>query len=212
MKVSPATGAYRWLRFQRSCEATQHQRANSKTGFAANEGSELPVKSSSANPRHGAQESDWTDCSRSGPPFFRAGGEGNFRQAQISGIQSDHFFFAEDDTNMETREIDKMLARRVDALILASSQSSADSLRAVQDQKLPYILLDRKLPRHPANFVGLDDVAIGTLAPTHLIEITVWGQGRQSWRFPWSKANPAPRPTLSSCQPGLSSQLRVRGR
>ncbi len=78
---------------------------------------------------------------------------------------------SEDDPNMEKQEIDQMLARRVDALVLASSQSNAEGLRRLQEQGIPYVLLDRKLPGLTANFVGVDDVAAGTLGTSHLIEI-----------------------------------------
>jgi LacI family transcriptional regulator len=78
---------------------------------------------------------------------------------------------SEDDPNMERREIDQMLARRVDALILASVQSSAESLNKMQDQGIPCVLLDRKLPGVSANFVGIDDVIAGMMATNHLIEM-----------------------------------------
>ena len=78
---------------------------------------------------------------------------------------------SEDDPNMERREIDQMLARRVDALILASVQSSAESLNKMQDRGIPCVLLDRKLPGVSANFVGIDDVNAGMIATNHLIEI-----------------------------------------
>jgi LacI family transcriptional regulator len=78
---------------------------------------------------------------------------------------------SEDDPNMEQREIDQMLARRVDALILASTQSSVESLRRMQEQGIPYVLLDRKIPGINANFVGIDDVNAGMIATNHLIEI-----------------------------------------
>jgi len=78
---------------------------------------------------------------------------------------------SEDEPNMERREIDQMMARRVDALILASVESSGDNFEAMKDRGLPYVLLDRKMPGFAANFVGIDDVAAGTLATTHLIEI-----------------------------------------
>jgi LacI family transcriptional regulator len=78
---------------------------------------------------------------------------------------------SEDDAKLERREIEQMLARRVDALILASTQSDADTVRRIQDQKLPYVLLDRKIAGVPANFVGIDDVAAGEMATNHLIEI-----------------------------------------
>ena len=78
---------------------------------------------------------------------------------------------SEDDPQLEIREIDQMLARRVDALILASTQSNADSVQRIQDQNVPYILLDRKIPGLEANFVGINDVTAGIQATTHLIEI-----------------------------------------
>jgi LacI family transcriptional regulator len=78
---------------------------------------------------------------------------------------------SEDDPNMEQREIDQMLARRVDALILASAQSSVESLRRMEEQGIPYVLLDRKIPGINANFVGIDDVNAGVMATNHLIEI-----------------------------------------
>jgi LacI family transcriptional regulator len=78
---------------------------------------------------------------------------------------------SEDDPAMEQREIDQMLARRVDALILASTQSSVESLRRMQEQGIPFVLLDRKIPGINANFVGIDDVNAGMIATHHLIEI-----------------------------------------
>jgi len=78
---------------------------------------------------------------------------------------------SEDDPNMERREIDQMLARRVDALILASVQSSAESLNKMQDRGIPCVLLDRKPPGVSANFVGIDDVNAGMIATNHLIEM-----------------------------------------
>ncbi len=78
---------------------------------------------------------------------------------------------SEDDANLERREIEQMLARRVDALILASTQSKPETVRRIQDQKLPFVLLDRKIGGVPANFVGIDDVMAGELATNHLLEI-----------------------------------------
>jgi LacI family transcriptional regulator len=78
---------------------------------------------------------------------------------------------SEDDPELEKREIDQMLARRVDVLILASTQSNAKSLRRIEDQGVPYILLDRKIPNLEANFVGIDDMVAGIQATTHLIEV-----------------------------------------
>jgi LacI family transcriptional regulator len=103
-------------------------------------------------------------------PFFAQVAKGisaKLRAQEYSLIISS----SEDDPNMERREIDQMLARRVDALILASVQSSAESLNKMQDQGIPCVLLDRKLPGVSANFVGIDDVNAGMMATNHLIEI-----------------------------------------
>jgi LacI family transcriptional regulator len=103
-------------------------------------------------------------------PFFAQVAKGisaKLRTQEYSLIISS----SEDDPNMERREIDQMLARRVDALILASAQSSVESLRRMQEQEIPYVLLDRKIPGVTANFVGIDDVNAGTIATNHLIEI-----------------------------------------
>jgi LacI family transcriptional regulator len=103
-------------------------------------------------------------------PFFAEvakGISGRLRSHEYSLIIAS----SEDDANLERREIEQMLARRVDALILASTQSNADTVRRIQDQKLPYVLLDRKISGVNANFVGIDDVMAGELATTHLLEI-----------------------------------------
>jgi LacI family transcriptional regulator len=78
---------------------------------------------------------------------------------------------SEDDASLERSEVDQMLARRVDALILASTQSSNETIRRIQERDLPYVLLDRKIAGVSANFVGIDDVMAGTMATTHLLEI-----------------------------------------
>jgi len=64
-----------------------------------------------------------------------------------------------------------MLARRVDALIIASVQWSVESLRRVEERQIPYVLLDRQFTGLAANFVGTDDELIGTLATDHLISV-----------------------------------------
>src|ERR1700676_731591 len=103
-------------------------------------------------------------------PFFAQVAKGisaKLRSADYSLIISS----SEDDQTMEGREINQMLARRVDALILASAQSSADSLRKIEDSGIPCVLLDRKIDGLKASFVGIDDVMAGTMATTHLLDI-----------------------------------------
>lgn len=65
-----------------------------------------------------------------------------------------------------------MLARRVDALFVASTQWSVETLRpSIEQQRTPYILIDRKFTGLTANFVGVDDEAVGAIATEHLIDI-----------------------------------------
>jgi LacI family transcriptional regulator len=103
-------------------------------------------------------------------PFFAQVAKGisaKLRSEEYSLIISS----SEDDSNLEGREINQMLARRVDALILASTQSNTDSIRKILDYGIPCVLLDRKIEGLKASFVGIDDVMAGSMATTHLVDI-----------------------------------------
>src|ERR1017187_2296226 len=52
---------------------------------------------------------------------------------------------SEENPQLERREIDQMLARRVDALLLASTENNPDSLEKLKNHSLPFVLLDRKI-------------------------------------------------------------------
>jgi len=78
---------------------------------------------------------------------------------------------SEENPEIEREEIEQMLARRVDALLVASCQSGPDSLDSVRQRGTPCILIDRRFKHHAAHFVGNDDVLIGRIATEHLIEI-----------------------------------------
>jgi LacI family transcriptional regulator len=77
---------------------------------------------------------------------------------------------SDEDPALEQEEIAQLLARRVDVMLIASSQLTVDSFQQFEEQKVPYILLDRQFPGFESNFVGVDDTAVGVLATTHLIE------------------------------------------
>lgn len=47
------------------------------------------------------------------------------------------------DPELECQEIKRLLNRRLDALIIASTQWTVESFRRIEDQKVPYILIDR---------------------------------------------------------------------
>jgi LacI family transcriptional regulator len=75
------------------------------------------------------------------------------------------------DAELERQEIKRLLNRRLDALVIASTQWTVESFRRIEEQKVPYILIDRAFLGMPANFVGVDDVKVGRVATEHLIEV-----------------------------------------
>lgn len=76
---------------------------------------------------------------------------------------------SEEDPTIEEEEIRAVLARGVDAILVASCQSSREGFRGVEDQQAPFILIDRDFPRSSANFVGTNDFRAGYLATEHLV-------------------------------------------
>jgi LacI family transcriptional regulator len=78
---------------------------------------------------------------------------------------------SEDDPEIEKKEIRMMLARGVDALLIASCQPALEGFFGLPQQRTPFVLLDRPFPRLRANFVGTDDYAGGKLATEHLIAL-----------------------------------------
>jgi len=103
-------------------------------------------------------------------PFF---GEIARAVAQTVRPQGYHAVISsfEEDPALEASEVDALLARQVDGLIIASSQPAQclDMFRRIQQRKVPYILIDRPIARLKASFVGVDNHAIGMLATEHLI-------------------------------------------
>jgi hypothetical protein len=55
-------------------------------------------------------------------------------------------------------------------MLIASTQWTVESFRRIEEQKIPYVLLDRQFAGFESNFVGVDDMAVGVLATKHLIE------------------------------------------
>jgi LacI family transcriptional regulator len=77
---------------------------------------------------------------------------------------------SEEDPELEQQEIAQLLARRVDVLVIASAQWTVESFRRIEERGIPYVLIDRRFAGLPANFVGVDDEAVGRLGTAHLIE------------------------------------------
>jgi LacI family transcriptional regulator len=76
---------------------------------------------------------------------------------------------SEDDPKIEQQEIHTVLARGIDALLIASCQPTLHGFYGVEDQRIPFILIDRDFPQLRAHFVGTDDYAAGLLATRHLL-------------------------------------------
>jgi LacI family transcriptional regulator len=67
----------------------------------------------------------------------------------------------------ELTNIDMLVTRKVDGLIIASALKEGRSLKKLQ---IPYVLIDRELARLKANFVGNHNEEVGRLATAHLIQ------------------------------------------
>ena len=78
---------------------------------------------------------------------------------------------SDEDPDLEEVEINHLLARRLDTLIIASCRTTVDVFFHIEKQNTPYVLIDRSLPGLSTNFVGVDDECVGMLATKHLIDI-----------------------------------------
>ncbi len=77
---------------------------------------------------------------------------------------------SEEEPELEEQEIEHLLERRLDTLIIASCRTTLDLFRRIEKQGTPYVLIDRSFQGLSANFVGVDDEAAGDLATQHLID------------------------------------------
>ena len=79
---------------------------------------------------------------------------------------------SEESAEVEERQIELLIARNVDGLIIASAQPNGRRglFAALGSRGVPYVLIDRMPTGLNANFVGVKDEEIGALATTHLIE------------------------------------------
>lgn len=79
---------------------------------------------------------------------------------------------SEEEPALERHETEQLIAGGVDVILIASAQSgSADFFRRLESHGTAYVLIDREITGLAANFVGVDDEAVGLLATRHLIEM-----------------------------------------
>lgn len=76
---------------------------------------------------------------------------------------------ADEQPNVERLEIDNLLGRGVDVILVASCQSDREGLKAIAERSVPCVLIDRRIDGFKSNYVGTDDLCAGHLATTHLI-------------------------------------------
>ena len=76
---------------------------------------------------------------------------------------------SEEAPELEEREIQNLLARRVEGLIVASCQPCRRP-GILRRLTVPLVLIDRDFPKVTAGYVGLDSRAIGRMGARHLIE------------------------------------------
>jgi len=79
---------------------------------------------------------------------------------------------SEESSDVESSEVDRLLGRQVDGLIIASAQlpDVTAVFERIEARGVPYVLIDRRFPNRQASFIGADDEAIGRMAAQHLID------------------------------------------
>lgn len=103
-------------------------------------------------------------------PFF-----GEFARSLAGVLRSEGLVLvlasSEEDPDIEDQEIQTLLARGVDVLLVASCRPADHPPGALAETTTPVLLIDRHFPALPTDFVGTNDVMIGELAARHLVGI-----------------------------------------
>lgn len=78
-----------------------------------------------------------------------------------------------EDVEKERSEILALIERKVDGLIVASCQPSSgeSNLDILEDEEVPFVLVDRYLGERPWNYVLCNNERVGYLATEHLIKL-----------------------------------------
>ena len=103
--------------------------------------------------------------------FFAQVAEGVAREVRAKGYQA-VICSSEESPELEENEIEMLLSRQADAVVVASTRRStgAGVFQRLENQSFPLVLIDRQLRGTRANFVGTDDEQIGFLATDHLLQ------------------------------------------
>jgi LacI family transcriptional regulator len=79
---------------------------------------------------------------------------------------------SEENPSAELREVEVLLDRSVDGIIVAAAEPNVrgELFKKLQSHKIPYVLIDRLPAGFEGHFVGVKDEEIGLMATEHLIE------------------------------------------
>jgi LacI family transcriptional regulator len=102
--------------------------------------------------------------------FFAEMARGMSRVLRAAGFTL-VIFSSDQDPELEKQAIEQLMTRRVDVLLIASTQWTVESFRRIEEANIPYILIDRNFAGLPSHFVGVNDEVVGHLATSHLIEM-----------------------------------------
>lgn len=78
---------------------------------------------------------------------------------------------SDQDPKLEQQAVEQLIARRVDLLLVASTQRTTETFKRIGEAQIPYILIDRKFTDLNAHFVGVNDEEVGRMATQHLIDV-----------------------------------------
>jgi LacI family transcriptional regulator len=89
----------------------------------------------------------------------------------VAGRNNYNLIFCSSDENeeKEIELIDMLRERLVDGIIISTTQKDTKVFSRLNKEKYPYVLIDRRLSRLPANYVGVDNYAGAYEATEHLI-------------------------------------------
>jgi LacI family transcriptional regulator len=102
--------------------------------------------------------------------FFAEVANGIGRRVQPLGYQV-VISNTEEDAETEQRNVEVLISRKVDGLIIASAQRQGNLgiFKALDRSGIPYVLIDRLIAGVNANYVGVKDEELGAIATEHLI-------------------------------------------
>jgi LacI family transcriptional regulator len=76
---------------------------------------------------------------------------------------------SEGDPELERNQVEHLLSRHLDAIVIAPIGSDEQILQNVVNSRTPLILIDRKVDIPYSHFVGANDIMVGVMATEHLI-------------------------------------------